>query len=76
MLQNLGWKKGFGIGRQKDSQLCDPIEYIARQHRLGLGAKAFTKDQVKQLGEDRRKLTVTDNYGPSSVGKNFKRVGE
>ena len=43
ILQNLGWKEGFGIG--KDSATSNaPIEYIPRQYRLGLGAKALTAD--------------------------------
>jgi transcription antitermination factor NusG len=36
----------------------------------------LNKDQIKNIGEDKRKMTVTENYGPSSVGKNFKRLGE
>lgn len=76
IMANMGWKKGFGIGRQKNEEVCEPIEYVARQHRLGLGAQALSKEEVKKTGEDRRKLTVTENYGPSSVGKNFKRLGE
>jgi len=43
VLSKLGWQDGFGIGKNKD-QLSDPIEYIPRQHRLGLGANALSKD--------------------------------
>lgn len=41
ILQNLGWKEGFGIGKDSN-QPSAPIEYIPRQYRLGLGAKALT----------------------------------
>ena len=30
MLKGLGWQKGFGIGRDRDSLIAEPIEYIAR----------------------------------------------
>ncbi len=49
-----------------------PIEFIPRQFRLGLGAKALTLDQIT----NKKQKTVTDNYEQSSIGKNIKRVGE
>ena len=61
MLTKLGWQgDGHGIGRNKE-KATQIIEYIPRQHRLGLGAKALTLDQLKKQGgvEDRRKLAVT-----------------
>ena len=71
ILTNLGWKEGFGLGKDSDKPSA-PIEYIPRQHRLGLGAKALTLEQVT----DKRQKTVTENYEQSSIGKNYKRVGE
>ena len=40
MLTKLGWQgDGFGIGKNKENQkAAQIIEYIPRQHRLGLGA--------------------------------------
>ena len=53
------------------------LEYIPRQHRLGLGAKALNKEQLmKQDGMDKRKLTVTENYEGGAVGKNVKGIDE
>ena len=49
-----------------------PIEFIPRQFRLGLGAKALTLDQIT----NKKQKTVTDNYEQSSIGKNIKHVGE
>ncbi len=39
-MNGLGWKQGFGIGRDK-AKVSQAIEYIPRQYRLGLGAKAM-----------------------------------
>ena len=44
MLTKLGWQgDGYGIGRNKE-KATEVIEYIPRQHRLGLGAQALSKD--------------------------------
>ena len=32
--------------------VVQPIEYMPRQHRLGLGAKPLSKEQIKKLGAD------------------------
>jgi len=55
VLRDLGWKTGHGIGRQKDEISVEPIEYINRQHRLGLGATALSKEQLTKIGGDKRK---------------------
>ena len=56
------------------------IEYIPRQHRLGLGAQALSKDQLLKQQEggtvDKRKMTVTKTYEGSSIGRNFKGIDE
>ena len=60
MLTKLGWQgDGYGIGRNynKPTQI---IEYIPRQHRLGLGAQALSKEQILKKGNvDKRQLAVT-----------------
>lgn len=43
ILTNLGWKEGNGIGKDSEKPNA-PIEYIPRQYRLGLGAKALTAE--------------------------------
>lgn len=63
VLGKLGWKEGVGIGRgpKGSNTIVEPIEYMPRQHRLGLGAKPMTKEQIKNAGntEDKRRLNVT-----------------
>lgn len=59
--------------------MVQPIEYIPRQHRLGLGAQAMSKEQLKQMMEgksDKRMMAVTENYQASSVGRNYKTIDE
>lgn len=46
MLTGMGWKEGHGLGKDSDKPTSQALEYIPRQHRLGLGAKALTKEQV------------------------------
>ena len=61
ILTKLGWQgTGHGIGRNKE-KAAQIIEYIPRQHRLGLGAKALTMEQLKKQGKgaDRRQFAVT-----------------
>ena len=82
VLSKLGWQgEGHGIGRNKD-KASQVIEYIPRQHRLGLGAQALSKEQLLKQAEssggnvDKRKLTVTQNYEASSMGRNYKGIDE
>jgi G patch domain/KOW motif-containing protein len=47
VLAKLGWKEGKAIGRTNmlqgsNAKIVQPIEYIPRQHRLGLGAKPLS----------------------------------
>jgi G-patch domain len=49
VLAKLGWQEGKAIGRSNMQQgnsakITQPIEYIPRQHRLGLGAKPLSKE--------------------------------
>lgn len=49
MLSKLGWQEGKAIGRINMSGngkggVVQPIEYMPRQHRLGLGAKPLSKE--------------------------------
>ena len=81
VLQKLGWKgEGHGIGRNKDKGPSQVIEYIPRQHRLGLGAQALSRDELLKSADggflDKRKLTVTTNYEASSLGRNYKALDE
>ena len=78
VLTKLGWQgDGYGIGKNKE-KASQIIEYIPRQHRLGLGAQALSKDQLKKQGanSDRRQFAVTQNFEASSVGRNFKPIDE
>lgn len=57
------------------------IEYIPRQHRLGLGAQAVSKEQLLKQSEggmvvDKRKMAVTKSYEGSSIGRNYKGIDE
>ena len=51
VLAKLGWQEGKAIGRTNmlGGVVTQPIEYIPRQHRLGLGAKPLTKEQLKKM---------------------------
>lgn len=54
VLSKLGWKEGIAIGRTNlslgaQAKVTQPIEYIPRQHRLGLGARPLTKEQLKKM---------------------------
>mmetsp|Transcript_13043 Transcript_13043/g.15557 ORF Transcript_13043/g.15557 Transcript_13043/m.15557 type:complete len:151 (+) Transcript_13043:234-686(+) len=80
VLAKLGWQgEGHGIGRNKDRP-NQVIEYIPRQHRLGLGAQALSKEQLLKQGEsgalDKRKLAVTKTYEAGTLGKNYKGIDE
>jgi hypothetical protein len=49
VLSKLGWQEGKAIGRSNldgnvKGAVVQPIEYMPRQHRLGLGAKPLSKE--------------------------------
>lgn len=76
VMKQLGWKgEGYGIGRNKE-KAATAIEYIPRQHRLGLGATAVSREQLAKQGGDRRKLAVTETYEGGALGKNIKAINE
>lgn len=63
ILTKLGWKQGDGIGRNTSHIHIEPIEYVPRNHRLGLGATPSIKGYKE--------------YMPSKFGsKNYKAIGE
>ena len=86
VLAKLGWQEGKAIGRtnMQGGGVTQPIEYIPRQHRLGLGAKPLTKEQLKKMDGQafdqetlRKKMNMTEEYelGTSSTGgRNFKGI--
>eukprot|EP00347_Sterkiella_histriomuscorum_P020443 403337786 len=82
VLSKFGWQEGVAVGRNAaTSKIVQPIDYMPRQHRLGLGARPLSKDELKKMGEDggdwdRRKLAVTEDYTQleGAEGKNFKSI--
>ena len=64
ILNKLGWKKGDGIGLHTSGIHLEPIEYVSRHHRLGLGAEPST-------------LKGSHAVLPSKYNsKNYKAIGE
>lgn len=82
VLGKLGWSEGKGVGRTQAQQdkPVHPIAYNPRQHRLGLGAKPLSKEQLKALGGgddlDKRRLAVTQDLqaDPLSGGRNYSSI--
>jgi hypothetical protein len=92
VLSKLGWKEGLVIGRANlalgsQAHITQPIEYIPRQHRLGLGARPLTKEQLKKMEGDgfdqealRKRMGVTQEFElkPSQSsglgGRNYKSI--
>ncbi|CDW79585.1 g patch domain and kow motifs-containing [Stylonychia lemnae] len=79
VLAKLGWSEGIILGRtSQNGKIVQPIDYMPRQHRLGLGARPLTKEQLKKMGDDydKRKLAVTEDYTQleGAEGKNFKSI--
>lgn len=42
MLRGMGWTEGMGVGRNR--RKVEPVEYLRRPERLGLGAKPAAPD--------------------------------
>lgn len=57
MLRGMGWQEGMGVGRNRKK--ADPVEYLRRPERLGLGAQPAAPDpnagkkKVVKMGECR-----------------------
>ena len=64
ILNKLGWKKGDGIGLHTSNIHLEPIEYVPRNHRLGLGAKPSS---IKGYHD-----VLPSKYN----SKNYKAIGE
>ena len=85
MLRGMGWKEGEAIGG-KFKGLVEPIEYVPRMNRLGLGAtrdlelKPDYRHRQKQYikpGEKRKQVSqVSAKVGADGKARNIKRASE
>lgn len=72
------------MNQGQNAKVTAPIEYIPRQHRLGLGAKPLTLEQIKKMGDDfdretlHKRKAVTEEYaqGSGDGAKNYKSIHE
>lgn len=80
MLRGMGWSEGLGVGRNLNAP-NQPVEYVARHHRLGLGAQPKAeepgaKKKPARIGESREArgdLVYVDAEGRQ---RHVKPVGE
>jgi len=80
MLRGMGWETGKAIGLNNRG-LAEPIEFVARQGRLGLGATPETVEIKKKKyikpGESREpKPTMVAPTGPDGKVRHVKRISE
>lgn len=68
ILSKFGWVEGKGIGRNQTNAIVQPIEYIHRPIKLGLGAKPSALQLKKKKYEELEKST--------EGGKNYKSIHE
>jgi len=67
LLRKLGWKEGHGLGKSNKKGLVQPIEFIPRHQRLGLGARAIPTMKIRggdkglREGSEKGKLN-SSNY--------------
>eukprot|EP00033_Pygsuia_biforma_P002968 GCRY01003269.1.p1 GENE.GCRY01003269.1~~GCRY01003269.1.p1 ORF type:complete len:443 (+),score=111.02 GCRY01003269.1:120-1448(+) len=54
MLRGMGWEKGKAYGKY-GNEVVEPMEYIPRHHRLGLGANPEAAEDKLKEKADRRK---------------------
>jgi len=80
MLRGMGWEAGKPIGLNNRG-LVEPIEFVARQGRLGLGATPemieVKKKKYIKPGESREpKPVMVAPTGPDGKVRHVKRIGE
>ena len=69
VLAKFGYEEGKAIGKNNNGKIPAPIEYIARPHKLGLGAKP-SELQLKKHKD------YKDFEKPVDGGKNYKSINE
>ena len=76
MLKNMGWYEGRGLGKNPSNALINPIEYIPRHHRAGLGA--VSKARIIETTKGKKILKKTELVAQSTDGKtrNYIDIGE
>lgn len=79
MLRGMGWTEGLGVGRNINTP-NQPVEYVARHHRLGLGAQPKAEEphakkhaRPGQSREPKPDLVYVDAEGRQ---RHVKPVGE
>jgi len=81
MLMGMGWKPGEAIGKS-NKKVIDPIEFIPRASKLGLGATPVLKDEKKikkyiKPGESREeKVPMGATPGPDGKVRHYKSINE
>jgi G patch domain and KOW motifs-containing protein len=57
MLRGMGWTEGHGVGRNaKNSGRADPVEFVPRMGRLGLGADTVDIPSASLLNRNSKKI--------------------
>jgi len=77
MLKGMGWYEGRGIGKNPANSLMNPVEYVPRHHRAGLGA--VPKQAVIETVNGKKVLKKPDLVAaPGENGKvrNYIDIGE
>ena len=76
MLKHMGWYEGRGLGKNPTHALMNPIEYVPRNHRAGLGA--ITKAIIIQTSNGKNVLKKPDLIAQPKDGKtrNYISIGE
>ena len=89
MLRGMGWKEGGGVGRNAKNGRADPVEFVPRMGRLGLGAdimdvpgatlKKHDKKMLKpgESIEEKTEVLVRDPNASRAPGmRNVKSIDE
>ena len=76
MLKSMGWEEGKGLGLNPQNALLNPVEFVPRHHRLGLGAvpRPIPGKDGKDGKEGKKDLIAA----PTKDGKtrNYINIGE